>query len=435
MTVEKPAVHARRLDRYDDATGFDETGRNESQEALVGSHIPEGVPRARDTGEGLDPIACEPPRPVAAAERREAPCSAAISTGSYPHLHASERALAERARGVGELHGGNILEPPRDTAQVPTMTSDVQTPATTRSGYVAIVGLPNAGKSTLLNRFVGEHLSIATPKPQTTWQQVTGILTEGATQIVFLDTPGLLEARDLLQRSMHAAAVEALADADATLVVVDASRAPSTSDVERLSSATGSTRAPLHLAINQVDRARQEAVEAWERCAADMRAAKTHRVSAKEGTGVDGLLEALRADLPEGPFLFPADEIASAPLRFFVAELVRETVFERYHQEVPYSVFCQVAEFREEQDPVYINVDIHVEKPSQKAILIGRRGAAIRDLGSAARAKIEHLLGRRVYLDLWVKPLDSWRKSRAQLGRLGFRLPPLTQAADDESPS
>jgi GTP-binding protein Era len=149
-----------------------------------------------------------------------------------------------------------------------------------------------------------------------------------------------------------------------------------------------------------------------------------HRVSAKEGTGVDELLAALRAELPEGPFLFPEDEIASAPMRFFVAELVRETVFELYHQEIPYSVFCEVAEFREEQDPIYIHVDIHVEKPSQKGIVIGKGGAAIRELGSVARGKIEHLLGRRVYLDLWVKPLDSWRKSKAQLGRLGFRLPP-----------
>ena len=135
----------------------------------------------------------------------------------------------------------------------------------------------------------------------------------------------------------------------------------------------------------------------------------------------------LRADLPPGPFLFPEDEIATDPVRFFVAELVRETVFERYHQEIPYSVICQVIEFREEQDPVYIGIDVHVEKRSQKGILIGKGGAAIRELGSASRAKIEHLLGRRVYLDLWVKPLESWRKNRAQLDRLGFRLP-----ADDE---
>jgi GTPase len=136
------------------------------------------------------------------------------------------------------------------------------------------------------------------------------------------------------------------------------------------------------------------------------------------------------AALPEGPFLYPPDEIASDPVRFFAAELVRETIFEQYHQEIPYSVFCQVAEFREDQDPVYIHVDIYVERKSQKGILIGKKGAAIRALGSAARAKIEHFLGRSVYLDLWVKPLESWRKSRSHLGRFGFRLP-----AEDERSS
>jgi GTP-binding protein Era len=300
---------------------------------------------------------------------------------------------------------------------------------TTRSGYVAIVGLPNAGKSTLLNRFVGEHLSITTSKPQTTWQRVTGILTEGPTQIIFLDTPGLLEARDLLQRSMHAAAVDALGEADAVLLVVDASRPPAAADVGRITSALKAARASTHVAINQIDRAQPGSVDAWERSVAALSPKGVHRISAKEDTGVDDLLAALRADLPEGPFLFPEDEIAAAPTRYFVAELVRETVFELYHQEIPYSVFCEVAEFREEQDPIYIHVDIHVEKASQKGILIGKAGAAIRELGSSARVKIEHLLGRRVYLDLWVKPLDSWRKSKAQLGRLGFRLPPDSEGA------
>lgn len=294
----------------------------------------------------------------------------------------------------------------------------------TRAGYVAIVGLPNAGKSTLLNRSVGEHLSIATAKPQTTWQRVTGILTEGSTQIVFLDTPGLLEARDLLQRAMHAAAIEALEEADCTLLVVDASRPPSPDDVDRIGSALRSARGPLHIALNQIDRAAGECIDAWEESLRALPRARLHRVSALDGRGIDDLLSAVRADLPEGPFLFPPDEIASAPLRFFVAELVRETVFEQYHQEIPYSVFCEVAEFREEQDPVYIHVDVYVERPSQKGILIGHRGAAIKDLGAAAREKVEHLMARRVYLDLWVKPLDAWRKSRAQLGRLGFRLPP-----------
>jgi GTP-binding protein Era len=132
------------------------------------------------------------------------------------------------------------------------------------------------------------------------------------------------------------------------------------------------------------------------------------------------------ASLPEGPFLYPPDEIASEPVRFFVAELVRETVFERYRQEIPYSVFCRVEEFREGQEPAYIEVVVYVERESQKGILVGKGGAGIRALGTAAREKIEHLLGRSVYLELRVKTLPGWRRKRADLTRLGFRVPEET---------
>ncbi|HUF76241.1 MAG TPA: GTPase Era [Longimicrobiales bacterium] len=297
-------------------------------------------------------------------------------------------------------------------------------PPSTRSGYVALVGRPNAGKSTLLNRLVGEHLSIVTPKAQTTWQRVTGIRTEGDVQMVFLDTPGLLEARDLLQRTMLAAALEALAEADVVLLVVDAAEPPTADDAGRILSALDEARAPLFVALNKIDAAGSEAVAGWEAWIRDrLPKASVHRVSAKDGRDIEGLMGEVAAALPEAPCLYPEDEIASDPVRFFVAELVRETVFEQYHQEIPYSVYCQVAEMREDQDPVYIHVDVFVERKSQKGILIGKGGAAIRELGSASRAKIEHFLGRRVYLDLWVKPLESWRKSRAHLGRFGFRLP------------
>lgn len=310
------------------------------------------------------------------------------------------------------------------------MQADTTASRSTRAGYVTLVGRPNAGKSTLLNRLVGEHLSIVTPKAQTTWQRVTGIRTEGRAQLIFLDTPGLLEARDLLQRAMLGAALEALAEADLVLLVVDAREPPSPEDGERIKRALEETEAPVYVALNKVDVARPEPVEAWEGwLRANLRPASLWRVSAERGDGVDVLLEALSEALPEGPFLYPEDEIASDPVRFFVAELVRETIFEQYHQEIPYSVFCQVEEFREGQDPLYVHVDIYVERKSQKGILVGRGGAAIKRLGEAARSKIEHFLGRRVYLDLWVKPLDSWRKSRAHLGRLGFRLPPEDERA------
>jgi GTP-binding protein Era len=289
---------------------------------------------------------------------------------------------------------------------------------------VALVGRPNAGKSTLLNRMVGEHLSIVTPKAQTTWQRVTGIRTEDGVQMVFLDTPGLLEARDLFQRAMLVAALEALAEADVVVLVVDPTEAPTPQDEERLSSALTDVSAPLLVALNKSDSVPGGSMEVWTSWVrARFPRALAWRISAEGGDGVDDLIAGVAQALPEGPFLYPEDEIASKPERFFVAELVRETIFEQYHQEIPYSVFCEVAEFREDQDPVYIHIDVHVERKSQKGILIGKNGAAIRELGSAARAKIEHFLGERVYLDLWVKPLESWRKSRAHLGRFGFRLP------------
>lgn len=294
----------------------------------------------------------------------------------------------------------------------------------TRAGYVALVGRPNAGKSTLLNRLVGEHLSIVTPKAQTTWQRVTGLLTVDTDQLIFLDTPGLLEARDLLQKSMLGAALEALQEADVVLLVVDCTRSPDERDTERIRAALDEATAPRVVALNKVDAAPAEAVSAWERWVGEHLDAETYRISALEGTGVDELLTALRDRLPAGPFLYPEDDIATDPVRFFVAELVRETIFEQFRQEIPYSVFCQVEAFREAQDPVYIQVVVYVERKSQKGMLIGKGGGAIRALGEASRAKIEHFLGRRVYLDLWVKPLRAWRKNRAHLGRLGFRLPP-----------
>ncbi len=294
---------------------------------------------------------------------------------------------------------------------------------TTRAGYIVLLGRPNAGKSTLLNRLVGQHLSIVTPKAQTTWQRVTGILTEDDVQLIFLDTPGLLEAGDLLQRSMLAAALEALHEADVVLLVIDASRAPAHRDIGRLEAVLSETGAPVHIALNKADKADPSTLAEWALWVEEADRGEAHVVSAREGGGADELLGALRASLPEGPFLYPPEDVASDPVRFFAAEMVRETVFEQYGEEIPYSVFCRVEEFRENQDPAYIHVNIYVERPSQKRILVGSKGHAIRALGKASRQKIEHFLGRKVYLDLWVKPLRSWRKSRAHLGALGFQVP------------
>jgi GTP-binding protein Era len=294
------------------------------------------------------------------------------------------------------------------------------TPSSPRTGYVTRLGLPNAGKSTLLNAFVGEKLSIVTSKAQTTWTRVTGIATSADVQMIFLDTPGLLEAKDLLQQSMIEQALGAIAEADVLLLVVDPG-APL--DDARVLDALAHSRAPRFVAINKVDVAPQAKVEARLAWAERTLGARAFPISALKGTGIEELRATLTAALPEAPFLYPEDEIASAPVRFFVAELVRETVFERYRQEIPYSAFCQVEEFREEQDPVYIGVTVFVERESQKGILVGKGGAGIRELGQQSRAKIEHFLGRAVYLDLWVKTLEGWRRKRGELTRLGFHVP------------
>ncbi|NNF37787.1 MAG: GTPase Era [Gemmatimonadetes bacterium] len=293
----------------------------------------------------------------------------------------------------------------------------------TRAGYVALVGRPNAGKSTLMNALVGEKLSIVTPRAQTTWQRVTGIRTEGDVQMVFLDTPGLLEVRDLHQRAMLGAAHEALRDADVTLLLLDPTRPLEESRRAVVEEALRETRAPIFCAVNKVDRADARAIDEAAAWAHERLGVEPFRISARTGEGLSGLLEALEAALPESPFLYPEDDLASQPVRFFVAELVRETVFEQFDDEIPYSVAAQVDEFREDQEPLYIGVTLLVERKSQKGILIGRGGRAVRALGTTARQKIETFLGRSVYLDLWIKPLSGWRRKRQALSRLGYRVP------------
>jgi GTP-binding protein Era len=293
----------------------------------------------------------------------------------------------------------------------------------TWAGIATLAGVPNVGKSTLLNAFVGEKLSIVTPKPQTTWQRVTGIYSGEAHQIVFIDTPGLFAARDLFHRGMVETACRAVEDADVVLVVVDATSQRKPTPWAVLLALVEQTRAPRLVAVNKIDAAPAAAVDGLVSEAACRLNARTFPVSALHGTGVVKLREALEAELPQSPFLFPRDQIASDSVRFFVAELVRETVFELYDQEIPYSVSCRLEQFREDKDPVYIQATLYVERSSQKGILIGDGGRAIRELGSRARTKIERFVGQRVYLDLWVKVLAGWRRKRVHLRRLGFAVP------------
>lgn len=283
-----------------------------------------------------------------------------------------------------------------------------------KAGIVTVVGKPNVGKSTLLNRIIGEKLSITSPKPQSTRDRVVGIRTTSESQMMILDTPGLLSPRYALQETMRTAALRALEEADVIIYLADAGDGPPPS----LTEAAGLERPvkpPVVTVLNKSDMLSKSARE-------NFQGKDVVFVSALTGDGIPQLMERVEKLLPESPFLYPEDEISTQPVRFFIGELVRETVLEQLHDEVPYSVAVQVEEYREDRSPLYIRAVIYVERDSQKAIIIGSKGAQIRRLGESARSKIESFVGSKVYLDLWVKVLANWRKNAGSLSRFGYQL-------------
>lgn len=286
----------------------------------------------------------------------------------------------------------------------------------TRAGIVTVVGKPNAGKSTLLNRLVGQKLSIVSSKPQSTRDRIVGILTENDRQLIVFDTPGLLDPKYALQRAMRRAALEAIDDADVIVYVADATEGapPSLADA----AGVPMPAAPVIVALNKVDLLSPARADALRRELPESLA-----ISALSGHGVDQLLARVGELLPESPYLYPEDEISTQTTRFFAAELIRETALEQLEDEVPYSIACEIEEFREDRSPLYIRAVLHVERESQKRILIGAKGQRIRAIGQAARVKIEELVGSPVYLDLWVKVLHNWRRNAVALQRFGYRLP------------
>lgn len=287
----------------------------------------------------------------------------------------------------------------------------------TRAGFVTVVGRPNAGKSTLLNRLIGQKLSIVSPKPQSTRDRVVGILTRGNAQMVLLDTPGLLDPEYELQRTMSAVARAAIQDADAILYLVDATerRADSLIDAAGLAAPP---KAPVIVAFNKIDRL--SAGARAELAAAHPDAAF---ISAANGDGIEDLLARLTGLLPESPFLYDPEDVSTQHLRYFAAELIRETALEQLEDEIPYSVAVEIEEFREDRSPVYIRAVVYLERESQKRIFIGAKGARIREIGKTARQKVEALIGAPAYLDLWVKVLPNWRKNPGALARLGYHVP------------
>jgi GTP-binding protein Era len=284
-----------------------------------------------------------------------------------------------------------------------------------RAGIVTVVGKPNVGKSTLLNRIVGQKLSITSPKPQSTRDRIVGIYTSNDSQMVILDTPGLLNPKYPLQEAMRSTAVRALDEADVIIYLADATEGTPPPLIEA-AQLVAPPHAPVIVALNKSDSlplSRRDDLVALD---------NSVLISALTGDGIPELMEKVAQRLPESPFLYPEEDISTQPVRFFVAELVRETVLEQLHDEVPYSVAVQVEEYREGRSPLYIRAVIYVERDSQKAIIIGSKGAQIRKLGESARKKIETFVGEKVYLDLWVKVLANWRKNPGSLSRFGYQL-------------
>ncbi len=283
----------------------------------------------------------------------------------------------------------------------------------TRAGFVTVAGFPNAGKSTLLNRLVGEKLAITSSKAQSTRHRVVGIRTENEAQMIILDTPGLLEPRDILHSAMRNAALSAVREADVLVHVVDATqRIVSFTDAAALAKAP---KAYVLLALNKSDLLDETASQTLLRQHPD-----AVLISASTGAGMDALVSAITQRLPESPYLYPDDEISTQPMRFFCAEFVRETALEQLGDELPHALACEIEEFREGSSPLYIRAVLHVERDSQKRIVIGANGQQIKKLGKVAREKIERFVGEPVYLDLWVKVLPNWRRNRGAVLRLGY---------------
>lgn len=282
-----------------------------------------------------------------------------------------------------------------------------------RCGFVALIGAPNSGKSTLLNRLVGAKVSIVTPKVQTTRTRILGIALRGAAQIVFIDTPGIFLPRRRLDRAMVAAAWSGAGDADIIVVLVDAARRVS-DDTRRIIEGLDKSGRKAILALNKIDLVRRQSLLA---IAAELNGSgvftDTFMISSTTGDGVEDLMDTIVARLPEGPWLYPEDQVSDMPERLLAAEITREKLFLQLHEELPYALTVETEEWENFRDgSVRIRQVIYVERDSQKAIVLGRGGRRIKSVGAAAREELEQILDRKVHLFIYVKVREKWGEDR-----------------------
>ena len=291
-----------------------------------------------------------------------------------------------------------------------------------RSGFVAILGAPNAGKSTLLNRMLGQKISITSKKPQTTRNRILGVVHRSAAQMVFLDTPGIHRAKNPLNVRIVDAALATLAEVDLVLLVVDAQTPDEPSEQLLLDKLT-QQKLPVLLALNKIDVIpRPDLLALIERWSRRFPFTDVVPVSAKSGEQVDRLLAAMEAGLPEGPPFFPPESLTDLPTRFLAAEMIREKAFRLTGQEIPYAVAVTIDAFKEEKQGslVRIHATIHVERDSQKGIVIGRQGAKLKQIGEAARKEIQQMMGAKVFLKLFVRVQKNWTKDTKALRKFGY---------------
>jgi GTP-binding protein Era len=301
-------------------------------------------------------------------------------------------------------------------------SNTIQTPQAHKSGFVAVVGKPNVGKSTLVNDYVGEKIAIVSPKPQTTRRVIRGILTRRDAQIIFVDTPGIHRPVHRLGQVMVESATTVLNEVDVVVFVVDGSRMPTAEDKQIGELLNSHVRAPVLLALNKMDLLKPLNIQAvteayWSIVKHD----DWMRISATRKDNLGKLLDRILARLPEGPELFPPDQVTDQPLQVIASELIREQVLLNTRQEVPYSVAVAIDEWQDRKpDLTHIGATIYVERESQKAIVIGAGGSMLKKIGQNARQEIEGWVGHQVFLELWVKAWDKWRERDSSLRELGL---------------
>jgi GTP-binding protein Era len=292
-----------------------------------------------------------------------------------------------------------------------------------RSGFISIIGPPNVGKSTLLNRILETKLAITSDKPQTTRNRILGIKNFETAQLIFVDTPGVYRTESLFGKYMVDTALAACKDVDLILLMVEATHKV-TDEARYVLEPLSKFPLPVILLVNKTDRVKKETllplIEAYRHL---FPFSQIIPISALSGDGIDQLIGKIVALLPEGPQYFPEDMITDQAERFIVSEMIRETVIRNMYQEIPYAVAVTIDEFKEKPDRnlILIRAIIHVEKPSQKGIVIGQRGATLKKIGSDARKKIEDFLGAKVFLECWVNVEKNWSKDRTALKKLGYR--------------